>query len=115
MERSPKRSRREAIRVGRLWKLAADLDMSEREIVCLQEGYKPKDLAAVFGVSPGRVSQIRAKALRKMSHPFRVRLAIALGLADTIGLNKEELAHYSDDVPIDFAVSRFKASQATCR
>lgn len=103
-----KLSRREAVRTGMLWKLAAELDMSKREIICLQGGHKRKELAAMFGLSEGRVSQIRAKAVRKMRHPFRVRLAIALGLAHKIGLSDDDIAHYRDDTPIDYAVERFR-------
>ncbi|MBX3735610.1 MAG: hypothetical protein KF715_02885 [Candidatus Didemnitutus sp.] len=93
-------SRRETIRIGALWKKAFELGMAEREILCLQDEHSRQALAEAFGVSPGRISQIKAKAIRKMIHPFRRRLAIELGIAQRIGLTNEQIEAYKDR-PID--------------
>lgn len=111
MKTAAKLSRREAVAIGALWKLAAKLDMSEREIICLQGDHRRKELAAMFELSEGRVSQIKAKAHRKMRHPFRVRLAIALGLAEKIGLSEDDIARYNDRTPVDYAVERFRCQE----
>ena len=107
-----KLSRRESTRIGALWKLASDLDMTEREIICLQDGHTQKELAVMFGLSAGRISQIKAKAIRKMRHPFRVRLAIKLGLAGKLRLSSADIRRYDDDTPIDYAVDRFRVRKA---
>lgn len=49
----------------------------------------------MFGLSSGRVSQIKAKAFRKMRHPWRIRLAIELGLSKKLGLTAENIETYS--------------------
>lgn len=74
--------------------MAAELGMSEREIICLQAGHSRPELAAMFGLSIARVGQIRAQAIRKMRHPWRAPLAIELGLADKIGLSAEQVKKY---------------------
>lgn len=82
-------TRREAMRIGELWKALADSGMSEREIVVLQFNHNRDELAKMFGVGVARITQIRAKAKRKMRHPRRRELCIALGLAGQVGLNDE--------------------------
>jgi len=83
-------TRREAIAVGELWKQAAESGMSEREIITLQYDHSRDELAKMFQLSVGRVSQIRAKAKRKMRHPRRRKLCIALGLANKFGLELDD-------------------------
>ena len=62
--------------------------MAEREIICLQDDHILQELAAIFGLSRGRVSQIRAKAKRKMRHPRRREICIALGLQEKVELDQ---------------------------
>lgn len=83
-------TRREAVRIGNLWKFAAAMEMSDREIICLQDQHTPKEIAAMFNLTTGRIYQIRGKAIRKMRSPMRIRLAVELGLADKIGLTEEQ-------------------------
>ena len=80
-------TRREQVRIGQLWKRAAESGMADREIITLQFAHRREELAKLFGVSPSRVSQIRSKAKRKMRHPVRRELCLALGLAEKVGLN----------------------------
>jgi DNA-binding CsgD family transcriptional regulator len=81
--------------MGALWKIAAEMGMTEREIICLQDGHSRQELAIIFGLSSGRISQIKAKAIRKMMHPWRVRLAIELGLSRKLRLTAEKIKLYS--------------------
>jgi DNA-binding CsgD family transcriptional regulator len=83
-------TRREAMAVGQLWKQAAESGMSEREIIVLQYDHSRDELAKMFQLSVARIAQIRAKAKRKMRHPRRRKLCVALGLAQKVGLELDD-------------------------
>jgi len=81
-------TRRETIRAGELWKRVSDSGLSEREIIALQPGHTRAELSRMWGVCEGRVTQIRARAKRKMCHPLRRELCDALGLTEKVGVYK---------------------------
>jgi hypothetical protein len=89
VRKNKKLTRRKAIEIGALWKQLADSGMSEREIIVLQFDQKRSDLAKLFEVGESRVGQIVAKAKRKMRHPVRRKLCLALGLKNKVDLDKE--------------------------
>ena len=102
----PNPSRRESVRLGELWKQLAEMGMSEREIICLQDGMPNRELATMWGVGVGRIYQIRAKAIRKVTHPWRIRLAVELGLSEKIGLSPEEVKRHKQ-VSLNDALSSY--------
>jgi DNA-directed RNA polymerase sigma subunit (sigma70/sigma32) len=56
--------------------------MGEREMFILKNIKKgPTELGKILGVSAARAGQIRAKAIRKLSHPSRKALAEELGIS----------------------------------